>query len=96
MPRTEAAMAQQGVTDLEVTRNHVLQQLKPWAAENPEQPVYGGAGGKVVTRQDILEAVEQGTEGGQRMLQRWHRLAMEHIVNADLLRKEREPLKRSR
>ena len=70
--------------ELEHAREVVLEQLAKWAQHKPNEPVYTEAGDEVVTRQNILDAVREPTAYGWQLVERWHRLAIEHILRARL------------
>ena len=73
------------VTDLEETRQAVLQRLRDWAAERPDEEFAGlASGGPALTRHDVLEAIEQQTPLGEQLLKQWHKLAINHIMDVQL------------
>lgn len=72
----------------EQLRVAILRKLHQWidAMPDPDRPFIGFAGsGVTLSPKQIVEQVEMGTPRGERFVQNWMRLAVEHVMGAALV-----------
>ena len=73
--------------DERTVRETIERKLTQWVASlpNPREPIIDSAGtGEALSALDILNEVRNGTEEGNRFVDRWHQMALEHIMNSSL------------
>ena len=73
--------------DEEIVRQTIERKLSQWVAlfPDPYKPIIGSAGGEEsLSPMDILNEVRDRTPEGNRFVERWYQLALEHIIDSDL------------
>jgi len=77
-------------------RVNIINKLHDWlqTIPDPDSPIIGAAGveHEALTPRDIVREVEQNTEEGERFVQRWVELAVNHIMDSDLDTGSDEPI----
>jgi hypothetical protein len=71
----------------EIVRATIERKLSQWvdSLPNPEEPIIGTAGsGEALSPLDILSEVKNRTNEGNHFVERWHQMALEHIMNSSL------------
>lgn len=64
-------------------RSVLQEQLGKWAAEKPDEPAFGSAGGGTLTRSEVLDQVQRRTKLGRRLIDDWQRQAIAHVTGTD-------------
>jgi hypothetical protein len=66
----------------------VLTKLKEWVDSNPEpdKPIIGIGGGEALSPKQILENVNNETPVGKALTKSWTKLAVEHVLNAKVIK----------
>ena len=73
--------------DEEVVRKTIEQKLRQWVESMPDPyiPIIGSAGsGDWLSPMDLLNQVRDRTPEGNYFVERWHQMALEHVINSDL------------
>jgi hypothetical protein len=73
----------------------IERKLSQWvdSLPDPYKPIIGSAGtGDFLSPMDLLDQVRNHTEQGNWFVERWHQLALEHIINSAFEENEDEEL----
>jgi hypothetical protein len=72
--------------DEQMVRETIERKLSQWvdSLPDPNKPIIGSAGGDYLSPMDILNEVRNHTPEGNRFVERWHQMALEHIMNSVL------------
>jgi hypothetical protein len=71
--------------ELETAREVIQEQLTQWAKLKPNEEVLGMASsGHALTRRELVHEVERNTPLGRLLVKNWHKLALQHIMAAQL------------